>query len=65
MHELNSSLLCILGGGLRGAKKAALLHAPLADSGRVAVDKDGLYIELRNVHYTKPEMLPLIAQEQV
>ena len=46
--------------------KSAALHAPMADSGRVAVDREGgLSIELRTVTYTKKEMLPLIHQAQI
>jgi ribosome biogenesis protein BMS1 len=46
--------------------KSAALHAPMADSGRVAVDRQGgLSIELRTVTYTKKEMLPLIHQAQI
>ena len=36
--------------------KSAALHAPMADSGRVSVDREGgLSIELRTVTYTKKE----------
>ena len=46
--------------------KSAALHAPMADSGRVSVDREGgLSIELRTVTYTKKEMLPLIHQAQI
>ena len=37
--------------------KDSLLYAPLANVGRVRMDKDGTYIELHSVHYTKPENL--------
>ena len=38
-------------------KKDNLLYAPMANVGRVTMDKDGLYIELKNVNYTKSENL--------
>jgi ribosome biogenesis protein BMS1 len=38
--------------------KESLLYAPMANVGRVQIlDKDGMYINLKNVHYTKKEML--------
>lgn len=40
-------------------KKDSLLYAPLANIGRVSMDKDGTYIEIKNVHYTKKEHLHL------
>ena len=51
---------------VREKKKTASLHAPMADSGRVSVDREGgLSIELRTVNYTKKEMLPLINQADI
>ena len=38
-------------------KKDNLLYAPLANVGRVKIDSDGVYIELKTVHYTKKENL--------
>ena len=40
-------------------KKDNLLYAPLANVGRVKIDSDGVYIELKTVHYTKRENLVL------
>lgn len=40
-------------------KKDNLLYAPLANVGRVKIDNDGVYIELKTVHYTKKEHLLL------
>ena len=40
-------------------KKDNLLYAPLANVGRVKIDSDGVYIELKTVHYTKKENLVL------
>jgi ribosome biogenesis protein BMS1 len=40
-------------------KKDNLLYAPLANVGRVKMDSSGVYIELKNVHYTKKENLLL------
>ena len=40
-------------------KKDNLLYAPLANVGRVKIDNDGVYIELKTVHYTKKENLLL------
>eukprot|EP01034_Spumella_vulgaris_P042464 gene42464-52664_t len=45
-------------------KKDNLLYAPLANIGRVSMDKDGLYIEIKNVHYTKKENLHLSDMQQ-
>jgi ribosome biogenesis protein BMS1 len=45
-------------------KKDNLLYAPLANIGRVSMDKDGLYIEIKNVHYTKKEHLHLSDMQQ-
>lgn len=39
--------------------KDSLLYAPMANVGRVKMDRDGTYIELSEVHYTKPEHLDL------
>jgi hypothetical protein len=38
-------------------KKDNLLYAPLANVGRVKIDSDGVYIELKTVHYTKKQNL--------
>jgi ribosome biogenesis protein BMS1 len=38
-------------------KKDNLLYAPLANVGRVKIDSDGVYIELKTVHYTKRQNL--------
>lgn len=37
--------------------KDTLLYAPLANVGRVQMDKDGVYIDIKDVHYTKNEQL--------
>lgn len=38
--------------------KDSLLYAPMANVGRVQIsDKDGVYIDLKNIHYTKKEHL--------
>ncbi len=45
-------------------KKDILLYAPMANVGRVQmIDKDGLYINIANINYTKPENL-LVGQQQ-
>jgi ribosome biogenesis protein BMS1 len=44
--------------------KEALLYAPMANVGRVRIDKDGTYIELHDVHYTKPEYLDMAGQSR-
>jgi ribosome biogenesis protein BMS1 len=44
--------------------KEALLYAPMANVGRVRIDKDGTYIELHDVHYTKPEYLDMSGQSK-
>jgi ribosome biogenesis protein BMS1 len=41
------------------AKDSSQLYAPMANVGRVVVDKDGMYIDIKNIHYTKPENLQL------
>lgn len=46
-------------------KKDILLYAPMANVGRVQmIDKDGLYINIANINYTKPENL-LVGQQQI
>eukprot|EP01038_Epipyxis_sp_PR26KG_P004817 gene4817-6750_t len=43
---------------LKSAKsKDALLYAPMSNVGRVQMDREGLYIDIKNIHYTKPELL--------
>jgi len=50
---------------LRGGEKKNLkakdtkLFAPMANVGRVQMDNDGLFINIKNVHYTKPEHLQI------
>lgn len=40
--------------------KESLLYAPMANVGRVQIlDKDGMYINLKNINYTKKEMLQI------
>ena len=34
-----------------------LLYAPMANVGRLQMDRDGVYIEIKDVHYTKPDQL--------
>jgi ribosome biogenesis protein BMS1 len=34
----------------------------MSNVGRVKIDKDGMYIEIKDIHYTKPEMLDLVDQ---
>lgn len=45
--------------------KDSLLYAPLANVGRVRMDKDGTYIDLHSVHYTKPENLDFAERSRV
>ena len=46
------------GGNTTLKVKDSMLYAPMANVGRVQVDKDGgVYINIKNVHYTKPESL--------
>ena len=52
------------GSGLK-LNKDALLYAPMANVGRVRMDKDGTYIDLHTVHYTKPENLDLADRSKV
>jgi ribosome biogenesis protein BMS1 len=42
--------------------KDNFLYAPMSNVGRVKIDKDGMYIEIKDIHYTKPEMLDLVDQ---
>ena len=37
--------------------KETLLYAPMANVGRLQMDRDGVYIEIKDVHYTKPDQL--------
>jgi len=40
-------------------RKDSLLYAPMANVGRVTMDREGTYIELKHIHYTKREQLSL------
>jgi ribosome biogenesis protein BMS1 len=40
-------------------KKDHLLYAPMANVGRVSMDRDSLYIDLKQIHYTKKDQLYL------
>ena len=42
--------------------KDNLLYAPMTNIGRVIVDKDGLYIDIHKINYTKAEHLQLADQ---
>ena len=44
--------------------KDTLLYAPMANVGRLQMDRDGVYIEIRDVHYTKPDQL-FLGEERV
>ena len=44
------------------SRKDSLLYAPMANVGRVTMDRDGLYIELKNINYTKKDQLYLADQ---
>ena len=51
-------------GGGRGvstlkSRKDSLLYAPMANVGRVTMDRDGLYIELKTVNYSRRDQLYL------
>lgn len=46
-------------------KKDHLLYAPMANVGRVSMDRDSLYIDLKHINYTKKDQLYLPDQEQV
>lgn len=48
----------------RKKQKETLLYAPMANVGRVSMDKDALYIELKNVHYTKKDQLYVSDQQK-
>jgi ribosome biogenesis protein BMS1 len=45
-------------------KKDHLLYAPMANVGRVSMDKDSLYIDLKHIHYTKKDQIYLPDQQQ-
>jgi ribosome biogenesis protein BMS1 len=45
------------------SRKDSLLYAPMANVGRVTMDRDGLYIELKNINYTKKDQLYLADQQ--
>ena len=45
--------------------KDNLLYAPLANVGRLQMDRDGLYIDIKNVHYTDKSQLQVGEGEQV
>ena len=34
-----------------------MLFAPMANVGKLQMDRDGVYIDIKNVHYTKSENL--------
>eukprot|EP01042_Synura_sphagnicola_P002984 gene2984-3659_t len=38
-------------------KRGSLLYAPFANVGLVKMDQDGVYIDIKNVIYTKPDLL--------
>ncbi len=44
--------------------KDSLLYAPFANIGRVQTDKDGMYIDIKDVHYTKDEYLDVTDQNK-
>ncbi len=44
-------------------KKENLLYAPMANVGRVSMDKDSMYIELKNINYSKRDQLYLPDQQ--
>lgn len=44
------------------SRDSTQLYAPMANIGRVTVDKDGMYIDIKHIHYTKPENLQLGAE---
>lgn len=46
------------------SRKDSLLYAPMANVGRVTMDRDGTYIELKNINYTKKDQLYLADQQQ-
>lgn len=45
------------------SRKDSLLYAPMANVGRVTMDRDGTYIELKNINYTKKDQLYLADQQ--
>lgn len=46
--------------------KDSLLYAPMANVGRMQIDKDGgVYINVKNVNYTKPELLRMQEGEEM
>lgn len=45
--------------------KDNFLYAPMSNVGRVKIDKDGMYIDIKDIHYTKPEMLDLVDQNEI
>lgn len=55
---------CPMESQQRGEKKSlkakdTKLYAPMANVGRVQMESDGVYINIKNIHYTKPEYLQL------
>jgi hypothetical protein len=60
------SYLFLTGGKVAStlrSRKDSLLYAPMANVGRVTMDRDGLYIELKNINYTKKSQLYLADQQ--
>ena len=45
--------------------KDSFLYAPFSNVGRVKIDKDGMYIEIKDVHYTKPGMIDIADRSKV
>lgn len=41
------------------SSKEAFLYAPLSNIGRVRMENDGMYIEIKDINYTKPELLDI------
>ncbi len=57
--------VCCVGGKVAStlkSRKDSLLYAPMANVGRVTMDRDGLYIELKNIEYRKKGQLYLAEQ---
>ena len=41
------------------SSKESFLYAPLSNIGRVRMENDGMYIEIKDINYTKPELLEI------
>jgi ribosome biogenesis protein BMS1 len=41
------------------SSKDSFLYAPFSNVGRVKIDKDGMYIEIKDIHYTKSDMIDI------